>query len=852
MFSFTFSKFIESSPTIEVDSVPFRLHRSKNFITLEYLGKSYKESIFHINLILNERLLDFNFCYCIFNSSFSIPLEDIHSSKLNVDTEIVQDSNHILPFVGLENLGANCYINSLLQTIYFLPYLKEELYKSNGYHCYLMQRLFYSLDNANFKLSESSLFQNITDSLSNVPDLDITIPILKDRLYNLIKNLDFVNHINEHQDVHEFSKVLFDVLENENKVLTQGLIEGKIASIVECEHGCVSKTKQVFQDLQMVIKDVFQNKSNRTIYESLQEFCSYSEVEGFQCEKHGKVKATKKVLFDELPPALFILLNRFSMDWESEKYLKINDYYEFPEELDLSKYMDHDSTTLKENINGCKYKLYSVIVHSGGVDEGHFFCYLNINGKYYKFNDESVYECSKYEAVDWNFGGVYPNKAERKKNFSAYYLVYCRADSKICPSFDISDKANEKLLLKLSQPVEPCKITYSVPEDIIGYNGPGNFNISDYCYPQVKSKSMSCHETDNLAKIFPNKKIFDENFNLFKNKILTPGPFYLTSSKRQGLLVFVKIFTPQIWCTYPNCLYSLGEKNVSSMSDFDKFSNLDKYDLFIENYNFESREHQVCHLNSFDKIKEGDSVVIAPKESLFEEFIERFYSYQILNVFLESFNIPIFVPRSLSSDELKHEIFRNFHNNQISFLPPDQETIEILPQNKINCVVNQGYYLYYFGIQNCTSTDINLIDHIHSFVLSSSTTVNEVIKIFRHSDFQCMFQLQNEEDLCVIETHRSSTNLKILSGSSTLDPRMGFLVIHRCLKSPIKISFYKGMYELINYPFFIENPGIILDLRSKYFFSNRIVKFNGSSYVECLPNDLISLEPDEILLIEKE
>ena len=133
-----------------------------------------------------------------------------NSANLNVDIEIAQDLNHIPPLIGLENLGANCYINSLIQTMYYLPYLKKELFKSQGYHSYLLQRLFYSLDNANLKLSETSVFQDITNSFSNVPDFNTTIPILKDRLFNFIKNLDFVNHISEHQDVHEFSKVFFE------------------------------------------------------------------------------------------------------------------------------------------------------------------------------------------------------------------------------------------------------------------------------------------------------------------------------------------------------------------------------------------------------------------------------------------------------------------------------------------------------------------------------------------------------------------------------------------------------------------------------------------------------------------
>lgn len=973
MFSYVFTKQKEISPIFEVSSIPFKIYRSSNFLSLEYLGKSYKEAFYNVYLIINEQLIDFNFCFNIFNNSFSVPLEGslAESDRIPIEIEIVAEEMHISPFAGLENLGATCYINSLLQTIYFLTSSKAELYQSEGYHSLLLQRLFYSLDKVNSMKNKDIVSDKVkidnedsitadkgtisdNDPINICTDLNLPInpdittkiykansqsitdhlPAMKDRLYNFIKNLEFVKHISEHQDVHEFSKFLFEALEKENKNLTQKSIEGTVVSIVQCEYGCISKTKQPFQDLQMVIKDCFQDKTNRSIYESLQEFCRATEVEGFQCEKHGKVVATKKVLFSKLPPALFLLLNRFSMDWESEKYIKINEKYEFPEELDFSEFIEDDrcdfnggssngignigngstdnngaadnngtstSTGTSTGASDNKYKLFSVIVHSGVVDEGHFFCYLKLNQKYYKFNDETVSECSKYEAVDWNFGGNYPHRPEKEKHFSAYYLVYCNQDQ--MPCFDVDKLISKKAKIAFESPLEPFTINYLDNENVVGYAGPGRFNIDDTSYPMTSFKTMNCYQTDNLCKIFPKKSVFDMNFNIYKNKLLAPGTFYVASTKKTGLLVFIKQFQDSLWCTFPNSFYSLGEKRVNSLNSFSKYISTDDFEIFIENFassnaadvtdnNSECLNVTGCSLStgcsvnngeslnvtggslstgsvnnevslnvtgcslstggslvlvtSFDQIKEGDSIVIAPRGSLLKEFIERFYSYQTLSISLDSLTIPLFIKRNLSESALKQEIHRHFHSSQISYDGPNPNE-----KNKINCSLSKNHYLYYVGIQTSSIFDINLIDHVHSFVLHSSATAKDLIKQFRLSSFPCMGQLQNEQDLIVVEAHRKSTNLKIHHEDNVLDPRMGFLVVQKRMKVPLKVSFYTGMYEMINYPFFLENPGSIRDLRMKYFFSNRIVKFNGSSYVDCLTDDCLILMPNETLLIEK-
>ena len=71
--------------------------------------------------------------------------------------------------------------------------------------------------------------------------------------------------------------------------------------------------------------------------------------------------------------------------------LQINDRYEFPEELDLDiedgKYLSENADRTVRN----KYRLHSVLVHSGGIHGGHYYAFCNpSSSQWLKFDDEKV------------------------------------------------------------------------------------------------------------------------------------------------------------------------------------------------------------------------------------------------------------------------------------------------------------------------------------------------------------------------------------------------------------------------------------------------------------------------------
>ena len=71
-------------------------------------------------------------------------------------------------------------------------------------------------------------------------------------------------------------------------------------------------------------------------------------------------EAEKGVGFTKFPPVLHLQLMRFQFDPRTEANIKINDRYEFPEKLDLTKYLKDG-----EEEGPVLYTLHAVLVHSG-------------------------------------------------------------------------------------------------------------------------------------------------------------------------------------------------------------------------------------------------------------------------------------------------------------------------------------------------------------------------------------------------------------------------------------------------------------------------------------------------------
>lgn len=83
-------------------------------------------------------------------------------------------------------------------------------------------------------------------------------------------------------------------------------------------------------------------KGKKNIYQSFDTMIKGDTLDGdnaYFCERCSKkVSAVKRVSLKKLPNYLIVTLKRFEFDYEKMIKLKVNDYCEFPQNLNLREY----------------------------------------------------------------------------------------------------------------------------------------------------------------------------------------------------------------------------------------------------------------------------------------------------------------------------------------------------------------------------------------------------------------------------------------------------------------------------------------------------------------------------------
>ncbi|CAG9464341.1 unnamed protein product [Pedinophyceae sp. YPF-701] len=313
-------------------------------------------------------------------------------------------------FVGLKNQGATCYMNSLLQVLFHIPWFRKTCYQlpvgedeqPDSSLPAAMQQLFFRLQYGSKPVSTKLLTKSF--------------------------GWDSFDAFQQH-DVQELARVLMDRLEAKMKGTAvekdlDRMFQGHTVSFVRCLHvDFRSERKESYQDLQLDVKGC------KDLYDSFDKYCEVDRLDDkYDAEGHGMQEAERGVLFDSFPPVLFLHLKRFDWDLDTFQQVKINDHHDFPAELDLQRYLHPKASghTVQNT-----YRLFAVMVHMGGMYGGHYYTYINPDGtQWLKFDDERVEKVD--EATVKEAAGV-ADPAQRtgsmrlmRSTGSAYMLVYTR------------------------------------------------------------------------------------------------------------------------------------------------------------------------------------------------------------------------------------------------------------------------------------------------------------------------------------------------------------------------------------------------------------------------------------------
>ena len=326
-------------------------------------------------------------------------------------------------YSGLRNLANTCYMNSLM----------TQLFMNNSFRNHIMQMSVLNEKGSQKLLAATQfLFGNMQYSQRKYADTkDLALAV---KPYDS----DHIN-VNIQMDVDEFYNLLFEqwedqIIDNDAKRTFRSIYGGTSVTQIkslDCQH--ISERTEEYLTVSCEVK------GKQSLHESLQAFIAGDSMEGdnkYKCESCGSryVNAVKRSCLKEIPDHLAFHLKRFDFDLLSMQRRKIDDYFGFPEEVDMAPYT-YDAVAREGGpVPSDIFQLKGILVHSGTAEHGHYYSYiresdhqLGVPATWLEFNDTEVTPFDPGKIPDCCFGGYFEhNQVRWSKMNSAYMLFYER------------------------------------------------------------------------------------------------------------------------------------------------------------------------------------------------------------------------------------------------------------------------------------------------------------------------------------------------------------------------------------------------------------------------------------------
>jgi ubiquitin C-terminal hydrolase len=361
-------------------------------------------------------------------------------------------------FVGMKNLGCICYMISTLQQFYHVNLFRETLLRMSKTDAPLDENLLYQLQ---------SLFSGLKNSDKHHVNPRAVCRAFKDWEGRPV-------NVNEQMDADEFINTFMDRIEHQTKGLpgedvVKSLFGGELVTELIGQGTCSHRSERAEAFITLPV----QVKGLKDLVESLKVFKAGEVLQGsnaYQCDHcESKVTAVRRVCVKYLPNILMITLRRFEFNYDSMKRLKVNDYCEFPMELDMENFTQEGIERLEalktQEVTGdiqelpkkypdeyYKFFLRGIIIHLGTAENGHYYSFIKQENSWFEFNDTIVRKIDPSDIPSEAFGGEekfsyssnMPSGSKKIRN--AYILLYER---KIFYSFNKEDESLQPLNLSL-------------------------------------------------------------------------------------------------------------------------------------------------------------------------------------------------------------------------------------------------------------------------------------------------------------------------------------------------------------------------------------------------------------------
>ncbi|XP_050540822.1 ubiquitin carboxyl-terminal hydrolase 47-like [Daktulosphaira vitifoliae] len=276
---------------------------------------------------------------------------------------------------GLKNQGATCYLNAYIQVLFHTPEFRNVI-----------------LNMAHDRCTGDDISYNVGQQLRNL------FLRLLERKTSAVETNELTNsfgwtqkYLKIQQDAQEFSRYLLGVLSKQLQTSTssnsiEDFFQGIQTDYITCTmcNNTVEKFS-TFLDISLPIRPFGATRSYGSLESAIDGSLQPEFLEGENayfcgfCEK--KCFAIKGYRWTKLPLVLCFHLGRTILDMKTLRTKKINDRVTFPFFL---KMPFEDQTMI--------YELYSVIVHRGSANFGHYFAYVKVlkTNKWFEFNDHVV------------------------------------------------------------------------------------------------------------------------------------------------------------------------------------------------------------------------------------------------------------------------------------------------------------------------------------------------------------------------------------------------------------------------------------------------------------------------------
>ena len=293
---------------------------------------------------------------------------------------------------GLQNFQFNCYMNSLLQCLFYCREFREKLLKCDvdpsQSFLIILKEIFKELkkpDKNDYVAKQMKNYLNNYDLFNDKPAdiIDLLDFIFSTICYENKKEDSFLTTKRENN--YNSKSTSFDELKSDInfKLIINEFFLGFYKCDFECKNGHHRYSLQNEYRIAFPLEDISEYYKNRTKINLNNCFEYYQQAKYKLSEKcsecHSKIFLKEKIY--ELPKILIIILDR-------GKNKKYNKTVEFPEKIDLTNFIDSEIQKSQSN----SFKLIGVSSHIGNPGlYGHYisFCLCDDNN-YYRFSDSSV------------------------------------------------------------------------------------------------------------------------------------------------------------------------------------------------------------------------------------------------------------------------------------------------------------------------------------------------------------------------------------------------------------------------------------------------------------------------------